>query len=443
MQFSTGRSELNPYIAVILGLLALAVYVAASTTTVPKLIAGTETMMRRMDGQQTSRLPVPSTGVAPGSTAPPTSMSAQLPASRSLQAPTATVRPASSFVPRPPGSTLGSLATPPPISSVGPTVTRQFGGAELDSGVTSTPVKPVFPSADEPYQSDSLSDPEPPSTQIQPETPQRSVYAPRSPASAPATLAVTTAATGAALSTAASTATADLGSSVVWTVISILIGIVVFFGLLALLARLGGVDISAAIQRGLSTQRPLYDVTISQDAPPAPAAPARPEPQEASEVFQVGNGNLTYIQARGACEAQGARLANYSQIEDAYKNGGEWCSYGWSEGQLALFPTQKETYERLQEGCSGDQNACGRPGINGGYIANPNVRFAANCYGVKPRPTKEEERAVRNKIVTPQDSEANRIAQLYKSADKQFKIRPFAPGEWSEDVSGPTMPKSA
>ena len=99
-----------------------------------------------------------------------------------------------------------------------------------------------------------------------------------------------------------------------------------------------------------------------------------------------------------------------------------------------MFPTQKETYEKLQEGCSGDQNACGRPGINGGYIANPNVRFAANCYGEKPKPTKEEEREVRNKIVSPQDSEANRIAQLYKSADKQFKIRPFAPGEWSEET---------
>ena len=207
-----------------------------------------------------------------------------------------------------------------------------------------------------------------------------------------------------------------------------------FFGLLALLARLGGVDISAAIQRGLSNDRSLYDVTISQDSvkpEPAPYVPS--EPVESNEVFQVGNGNLTYIEARGACQAQGAKLASYSQIEDAYKNGGEWCSYGWSEGQLALFPTQKETYEKLQEGCSGDQNACGRPGVNGGYIANPNVRFAANCYGVKPKPTKEEEREVRNKIVSPQDSEANRIAQLYKSADKQFKIRPFAPGEWSEE----------
>ena len=30
------------------------------------------------------------------------------------------------------------------------------------------------------------------------------------------------------------------------------------------------------------------------------------------------------------------------------------------------------------------KNACGRPGINGGFIGNPNVRFGANCYGVKP-----------------------------------------------------------
>ena len=432
MQFSTGRSELNPYIAVVIGLLSLAVYVAASTTTLPKLIEETQTMVR-----QDVRRDVPASII--GSTAESSRLSsgesgiglssAPATTSRTFQPTTTTeptfTRPLTSRTPFPepstqiPPTTQSSFGTTPPITSVGPTVSRQFGGSEFDSQnpeaanvASSSGVNAEEPTIKQPFS-----------------------FSPQAVKTVAANPATTAAVTGAGISMA--TASTDtIGSSVVWTLISILIGVVVFFGLLALLARLGGVDISAAIQRGLSNDRSLYDVTISQDSvkpEPAPYVPS--EPAESNEVFQVGNGNLTYIQARGACQAQGAKLASYSQIEDAYKNGGEWCSYGWSEGQLALFPTQKETYEKLQEGCSGDQNACGRPGINGGFIANPNVRFAANCYGVKPKPTKEEERAVQNKNVTPQDSEANRIAQLYKSADKQFKIRPFAPGEWSEETS--------
>lgn len=428
MQFSTGRSELNPYIAVVLGLLSLAVYVAASTTTIPKLIDETQTMVRqdvRRDvpasimgsTAESSRLSSGESGIGLSSAPATTSRTFQ----STTTEPTIPTQPTftrpfsapSSESTQPP-----SFRTTPPITSVGPTVSRQFGGSEFDSQNL------------EAANAESSSK----VTAEEPTTKQQFSFSPQAVKTVAANPATTAVVTGAGLSMA--TASTDtIGSSVVWTLISILIGVVVFFGLLALLARLGGVDISAAIQRGLSNDRSLYDVTISQDSvkpEPAPYVPS--EPVEANEVFQVGNGNLTYIEARGACQAQGAKLASYSQIEDAYKNGGEWCSYGWSEGQLALFPTQKETYEKLQEGCSGDQNACGRPGINGGYIANPNVRFAANCYGEKPKPTKEEEREVRNKIVSPQDSEANRIAQLYKSADKQFKIRPFAPGEWSEET---------
>jgi hypothetical protein len=36
------------------------------------------------------------------------------------------------------------------------------------------------------------------------------------------------------------------------------------------------------------------------------------------------------------------------------------------------------------QGNNATKNACGRPGINGGYFANPNIKFGANCYGVKP-----------------------------------------------------------
>jgi len=101
------------------------------------------------------------------------------------------------------------------------------------------------------------------------------------------------------------------------------------------------------------------------------------------QVFNVSNNLYTYEEAQKVCSAFDASLASYDQIEKSYANGAEWCNYGWSEGQMAFFPTQKQTWEDLQENPK-TKNICGRPGINGGYIENPYVRFGANCYGIKP-----------------------------------------------------------
>lgn len=101
------------------------------------------------------------------------------------------------------------------------------------------------------------------------------------------------------------------------------------------------------------------------------------------QVFNVSNNLYTYEEAQKVCTAFDASLANYDQIEKSYENGGEWCNYGWSDGQMAYFPTQKQTWEDLQENPK-TKNICGRPGINGGFIDNPYVRFGANCYGIKP-----------------------------------------------------------
>ena len=103
-----------------------------------------------------------------------------------------------------------------------------------------------------------------------------------------------------------------------------------------------------------------------------------------NEVFNVSNNVYSYEEAQEVCTAFDASLATYDQIEHSYKNGGEWCNYGWSAGQMAFFPTQKKTWETLQKS-EGTKHACGRPGINGGFIDNPYVRFGANCYGKKPK----------------------------------------------------------
>ena len=112
------------------------------------------------------------------------------------------------------------------------------------------------------------------------------------------------------------------------------------------------------------------------------------------EVYNISNNLYTYEDAKAVCKAMGSRLATYDEIEDAYNNGAEWSSYGWSEDQHAYFPTQKETWTKLQK-VKGHEHDLGRPGVNGGYFSNPNVRFGVNCYGVKP-PMTDAEKALMN-----------------------------------------------
>lgn len=113
------------------------------------------------------------------------------------------------------------------------------------------------------------------------------------------------------------------------------------------------------------------------------------EKKSKEEAYNISNNLYTYEDAKSVCKALGSRLATYDEIEDAYNNGAEWGTYGWSEGQHAYFPTQKETWKKLQD-ISGHQHDLGRPGVNGGYFSNPNVRFGVNCYGVKPPMTDAE-----------------------------------------------------
>jgi hypothetical protein len=127
---------------------------------------------------------------------------------------------------------------------------------------------------------------------------------------------------------------------------------------------------------------PAIVIDSSGSVVPAP-------PKEKNEVFNVSNNLYSFEEAGEVCKALGSRLATYDDVEDAYQNGAEWSTYGWSEGQHAYFPTQKETWKKLQT-IKGHENDLGRPGVNGGYFSNPNVRFGVNCYGVKPPMTDSE-----------------------------------------------------
>ena len=170
------------------------------------------------------------------------------------------------------------------------------------------------------------------------------------------------------------------------------------------------------------------------------------------EVFNVSNNLYNYEDAKAVCKAYDAKLATYDQVESAYTNGAEWCNYGWSDGQMILFPTQKKTWNKIQEevGCEdqsdeaiAQRQMCGRPGINGGYIANPYARFGVNCYGKKPRPTdddltrmtKIQEQPV--PLTKKQQDMDRRVAYWKENADRYLKINAYNVNVWS-NVHGNT-----
>lgn len=158
-------------------------------------------------------------------------------------------------------------------------------------------------------------------------------------------------------------------------------------------------------------KKPSAPESTTAPGPAPPTAPKEPEKQ----VFNISENAFTYQEAKAVCKAYGAELATYQQVEDAYKAGGEWCNYGWSADQMALYPTQPETYNELRARGSKYRNNCGRPGVNGGYMPDKDLKFGVNCYGVKPErtsmnaltpeenhryPTTEEDRAFQKEVDT-------------------------------------------
>jgi hypothetical protein len=151
-----------------------------------------------------------------------------------------------------------------------------------------------------------------------------------------------------------------------------------------------------------------------------------------NEVFHIGDNIYTYEEAKLLCNAHDGELASYNQIEKAYNNGAEWCSYGWSKDQMALYPTQKKTYERLKKNPS-SKNNCGRPGINGGYIKNTKVKFGVNCFAKKQQPSDLERKLMKIQQTTPNVpmTKENKKLDFYKRNINKIVKKPFNSDRWS------------
>jgi hypothetical protein len=171
------------------------------------------------------------------------------------------------------------------------------------------------------------------------------------------------------------------------------------------------------------------DIVVDQSLyQPAPV----PEIRFKKQVFNIPGNYYDYDNAKALCKAYGAELATYDQIERAYNSGAEWCNYGWSANQQALFPTQKKTYDYLQT-VPGHENDCGRTGVNGGYMANPKLRFGVNCYGNKPKITEEEEQLMKTTPAYPQtaqDIAFQKQVDFWKTKIPDILVSPFNKNTW-------------
>jgi len=229
----------------------------------------------------------------------------------------------------------------------------------------------------------------------------------------------------------------EKGRSSPWMTVAIIV--VVIFGILAFFQAIQyffGINVVASVQN-LFSNSPQINIGVNQNdsaAMPVSSGPGTiQENAIEKQVFNIPGNYYGYEDAKTLCTAYGARLANYDEIESAYNNGGEWCNYGWSEGQMALFPTQKATYEKLQK-IKGHQHDCGRPGINGGYMANPKLKFGVNCYGYKPVMTPEEQDEMNTNPAYPQTEQDllfEKRVNYWKEHLDDILVSPFNYSNWN------------
>lgn len=209
--------------------------------------------------------------------------------------------------------------------------------------------------------------------------------------------------------------------------------IILFIGLISLnaLKYFFNIDIKASLSN-IFSKEPALDIKINKtDGSYVTDMGLSDAIQNGygDEVFHISDNIYTYEDAKGICGAFGGRLANYFDIENAYKKGGEWCSYGWSDDQMVFFPTQKSTYDKLKK--EGRQNDCGRVGVNGGFIGNPSARFGVNCVGKKPKITPEQQQLMYEMKIAPQTTKEDKKTAYWKEQKDKINVAPFNLSRWN------------
>ena len=205
---------------------------------------------------------------------------------------------------------------------------------------------------------------------------------------------------------------------VLWATLALVLAVLVYYDFVTIDQLFGSETVKKEVKKE----------QVAPASTPSSSKPVPSGPVIGSEVFHIYDQAFTYDEAPAVCGAYGAELATLEQIMDSYAKGAEWCGYGWSAGGMALYPTQKETWDRLQQEVDpGKRTFCGRPGVNGGYF-DPATKFGVNCFGFKPA----------GKFTPPAPvpgmdmAKYNSMVERFKRMIKIITLDPYSRNEWSK-----------
>jgi len=240
---------------------------------------------------------------------------------------------------------------------------------------------------------------------------------------------------GAGGSVSGATGSASMGEGIIFMEV-LLWGVFILLVLMNGMQYIFNIDITASIKNIFSGE-PEIDIIvdpddIAGDIDGSGTSPV-PEIKLTKQVFHVSDNKYNYNNAKAICRAYGGRLATIKELQESHEKGADWCSFGWSDGQMALYPTQYDKWAHLQK-IEGHEHDCGRPGINGGYIANPNVNFGANCYGYKPKITQEEAEAMAMAPLYPKtlrEQQFEKRVDYWRNKLGEIEVAPFNHNNWS------------
>ena len=231
-----------------------------------------------------------------------------------------------------------------------------------------------------------------------------------------------------------SSSNSSAGSGMLFVEI-LLWGVFVVLILLNGMSYIFNVDITASI-KNLFSDTPEIDIIVDPDDMAGGQTDQEttvPELKFEKQVFHIPGNKYSYSNSKAVCKAYGGRLATYKEIDKAYDKGADWCSFGWSDGQMALYPTQYDKWEKLQT-IKGHEHDCGRPGINGGFIDNKAVRFGINCFGYKPKITENESQLMAETPlypVTNKEIAFDKKVDYWRDKLPEILVAPFNYNNWS------------
>ena len=88
-----------------------------------------------------------------------------------------------------------------------------------------------------------------------------------------------------------------------------------------------------------------------------------------TQVYHIYNNIYTLKEAQEECSKRTSTLATSEQLETAYSNGADWCSWGWANDGNAYLPNKNKK-------CNS------KIGLLNGKKIDPFLRMGTNCYGV-------------------------------------------------------------